>query len=262
MARYQVILAYDGSNYNGFQRQVRGKSNRTIQGEVESALRQIGWQDRTILAAGRTDAGVHASGQVIAFDFAWRHSDDELRAALNANLPPDIAAQQVFQTGAEFHPRFDATARRYRYRIFCGSVRDPLRERYAWRVWPPVDFERLQAAAAQLPGTHDFGAFGSPPQPGGVTLRQVLWADWMVEADGITFEIVANAFLYRMARRLTAFQVKISQGLRSVEAIQDCLEAGSKKKVRELAPPQGLNLVEVIYSDPEENNAAGCPMVN
>jgi len=251
MARYQVILAYDGSNYSGFQRQARGKSNRTIQGEVETALRQIGWQDDAILAAGRTDAGVHASGQVIAFDLAWRHSDGDLRAALNAHLPPDIAAQKVFQAGASFHPRFDALARRYRYRIFCGSVRDPLRERYAWRVWPMLNYERLQAAAAQLPGTHDFGAFGSPPQPGGVTVRHVLQAHWMVEADEITFEIIANAFLYRMVRRLTAYQVKIGQGLFSVEAVNDCLNSGSKNMVKGLAPPQGLNLVEVIYSDSE-----------
>ncbi len=240
MARYQVILAYDGSNYTGFQRQARSKSSRTIQGEVENALRQIGWQDQAILAAGRTDAGVHASGQVIAFDLVWRHSEADLQAALNANLPLDIAAQKVVLTRANFHPRFDAIARRYRYRVFCGSIRDPLRERYAWRVWPMVELERLQTAAVQLHGTHDFGAFGSSPQSGGVTVRHVLEAHWMGEADEITFEIIANAFLYRMVRRLTAFQVKIGQGLFNVEAVNDCLSSGSKNIVKGLAPPQGL----------------------
>ena len=148
MARYQVILVYDGTEFFGFQRQAR---ERTVQGIVEDALRQIGWHGRTILAAGRTDTGVHASGQVIAFDLDWAHSTDDLRNGLNANLPADVAVHQVILGRPDFHPRYDAIARRYRYQIYCQSHRDPLRERYAWRVWPALRCEELQQAVRFCP---------------------------------------------------------------------------------------------------------------
>ncbi len=118
MARYQVILAYDGTHFVGFQRQGR---SRTVQGVVEAALRQLGWQGRAILSAGRTDTGVHAAGQVIAFDLDWTHPEKELGRAINANLPQDVAVRSVAPASPDFHPRFDATARRYRYHLFCDA---------------------------------------------------------------------------------------------------------------------------------------------
>ncbi len=136
MARYQVILAYDGTDFAGSQRQAK---SRTVQGEFEKALQRLGWPGRSAMMAGRTDAGVHAAGQVAAFDFDWAHTPEELGRALNANLPADMAVHRVQAVPAEFHPRFDAASRRYRYRLFCRNSRDPLRERYAWRVWPAVD---------------------------------------------------------------------------------------------------------------------------
>jgi tRNA pseudouridine38-40 synthase len=247
MARYQVILAYDGTDFYGFQRQASSPKNRTVQSVVEIALQRLGWNGQSILAAGRTDTGVHASGQVIAFDLDWAHSPQALQAALNANLPPDVAAQAVCPVRPDFHPRYDAVARCYRYRIFCQSIRNPLRERYAWRVWPPVELGRLQRAAARLQGSHDFVAFGTPPRVGGVTTRKVLKATWAQEQDSLVFEVVANAFLYRMVRRLVSFQVAIGQGELEIEAVLKCLESGSSKLVKGLAPSQGLTLVEVIY---------------
>jgi tRNA pseudouridine38-40 synthase len=162
MARYKIILAYDGTGFVGSQRQGRG---RTVQGEFESALRKIGWTGRTILLAGRTDTGVHASGQVAVFDLDWDHGLDDLHKALNSNLPQDMAVRSVDLALAGFHPRFDAASRRYRYHLFCARVRDPLRERYAWRIWPPV--ADLAPLAELWPGTHDFAPFGSPPRPDG-----------------------------------------------------------------------------------------------
>ena len=249
MARYQVVLAYDGSDFNGFQRQARDSNRRTIQGVFENALRQIGWQGRSILAAGRTDTGVHASGQVVAFDLDWKHSTEALAAALNANLPLDVAVQAAEPASSDFHPRFNAMARRYRYQIFCHPVRQPLLERYAWRVWPPVDLERLQRAAAYLPGAHDFSAFGSPPQPGRATTRQVFLAAWQEDGSGLSFEIQANAFLYHMVRRLVSFQVSIGQGAIGSEAMSVYLESGAQTPARNLAPPQGLILVQVLYAN-------------
>ncbi|MCS7010190.1 MAG: tRNA pseudouridine(38-40) synthase TruA [Anaerolineales bacterium] len=245
MARYQIILAYDGTGFAGSQRQ--GKA-RTVQSELEKALRSLGWTGTSVLMAGRTDAGVHALGQVAAFDLAWRHSLSELRNALNATLPSDMAVRQVICTTDEFHPRFDARSRRYRYRLFCREVRDPLQERYAWRVWPPVT--DLTPLASLWIGTHDFAAFGSPTSPKGRTVRTVFDATWQQQEESWTFEIEADAFLYRMVRRLVFLQVAVGQGRLSSEALRQTLEhpeAGTLLLPGGLAPAAGLTLIEVKY---------------
>ncbi len=244
MARYKVILAYDGTAFSGMQRQA---NSRNVQSVVESALRSLGWQGKSIMAAGRTDAGVHASGQVIAFDLDWRHSPDTLLKALNAELPQAVAAQSASLAGDDFHPRYDAKARTYEYRIICQPSRDPLRERYAWRVWPAPKLGRLKAAAKLLRGEHDFAPFGLPPKKGGSTIRKVLRAEWRQETeDEFVFTVKATAFLYHMARRLVGLQVKVGQGLLEPDAIQTALEK-KREKVRELAPAHGLTLVDVEY---------------
>lgn len=248
MARYQVILAYDGAEFYGFQRQAGSSGQRTVQGVVEDALRRIGWQGRAILFAGRTDVGVHASGQVIAFDLDWSHSMEALLAALNANLPTDVAAQAAQPVADDFHPRYDARARRYQYRLFCQPRRNPLRERYAWRVWPGVDGERMQRAATYLIGTHDFAAFGSPPRRKGITLRTVYQAQWSPElSDGWIFEVSANAFLFHMVRRMVGMLAAIGQGKQEPEDVVNYLQNPNGAKLRTLAPAHGLTLVEVIY---------------
>ena len=250
MARYQVILAYDGTAYHGFQRQAQ---KLTVQAVVEQALRQVGWQGRSILAAGRTDTGVHALGQVIAFDLEWKHLPQDLLAALNANLPADIAARSVSLAEDEFHPRYDAIARLYRYRIYCQPIRDPLLDRFAWRVWPAPEIEPMQAAAGLLIGQHDYAAFGHPPRRGGSTLRTVTVARWREhqfgdpEAQALDFEIAANGFLNRMVRRLVYLQVSIGQGEQSPEVVSERLNAPVHKMVEGQAPAQGLTLLEVTY---------------
>jgi len=171
MARYQLTLAYDGTDFFGSQRQVStglnpGAKRRTVQGELERALCKLGWTGRSILMAGRTDTGVHATGQVAALDLDWSHSDEELVRALNASLPADMAVHQARMVHAKFHPRFDASSRRYRYKSFCQPLRHPLRERFAWRIWPAISGEALAATARLFLGTHDFSAFGSRPLPG------------------------------------------------------------------------------------------------
>lgn len=219
-----------------------------MQAEVESALRQLGWQGKSILSAGRTDTGVHASGQVIAFDLDWKHPPEELRSALNAALPLEIAAHSVQAAPADFHPRFDAVMRRYRYHLFFQPIRDPLQERYAWRVWPAADPEKLSAGAAGLIGTHDFAAFGTPPRTGGSTQRTVFQAEWLSEApDGWVFEIAANAFLFHMVRRLVGFLIAIGQGRFEPNDVQNRLAVPDSARVQALAPPNGLTLVEVVY---------------
>ena len=245
MVRYKVILAYDGTVFQGFQRQAKA---RTVQTVVEAALRNIGWEGKAVLAAGRTDTGVHALGQVIAFDLNWAHSIQELQRAINAHLPSEVAVRFVRQVSADFHPRYAAQARRYQYRLFCDEVRQPLRERYAWRVWPEVSTALLRQLSNRLIGTHDFAAFGTPPRAGGSTVRNITSAIWLDDGPELIFEIIGNAFLYRMVRRLVFFQVEVAQGKVDQGELDRLLVDWVKVPVRGTAPAHGLTLIEVIYS--------------
>lgn len=246
MARYQIILAYDGTNLCGSQRQAK---SRTAQSELENALRRLGWQGRSVFMAGRTDTGVHASGQVAAFDLEWTHPPDELAKALNSHLPADIAVHGAKIVRDDFHPRFDALARRYRYRLYCQPARDPLRERYFWRLWPAPQTESLQAAAQLLIGQHNFAAFGTPPRPESSTIRTVMKAEWQQQADEWTFEVQADAFLYRMVRRMVYLQAAVGQGKLPAQAIADLLQGRLSGVPAGLAPAHGLTLVEVLYAE-------------
>lgn len=246
MARYHATLAYDGSGFLGSQRQA---NSRTVQGELENALRRVGWTGRTAIMAGRTDTGVHATGQAAAFDFdEWSHPADKLLQALNAKLPADLAVRKIESVHAEFHPRFDALSRSYRYRLFCEPIRDPLRERFSWRLWPRPDGDALRQAAEVFSGTHDFAAFGSPTSEKGTTIRTVTNSEWRRKPNGEwQFEVRADAFLYRMARRLVFVQVAAAQGRCSLEDIRLALKKGEAKLPAGLAPAHGLSLIDVEY---------------
>jgi tRNA pseudouridine38-40 synthase len=250
MARYKITLAYDGTGFLGFQRQGSG---RTVQAEVEEALRQLNWQGRTLLAAGRTDTGVHAAGQVIAVDLDWLHEPEALGRALNAHLPQDAAVREVAVVADDFHPRYDARVRSYHYQVYCQPDRHPLKDRYAWRVWPALDLDRLQAAARLFTGAHDFAAFGTPPRPDGSTVRIVYRAGWKAQASGLLFEVSANAFLYHMVRRLVFLQVLVGQKQLSLEALERAITA-AQPQTPGLAPPHGLVLAEVRYTLNEQEN--------
>lgn len=242
-AHYKIILAYNGSAYAGYQLQT---GVRTVQAEIEGALKQLGWQGIHVLSAGRTDAGVHARGQVVSFQLDWKHTTEDLLNALNHYLPGDIAVRSVSEAAADFHPRYDAKSRQYRYRIYCQPVRDPLREGFAWRVWPAVNAERMNTAAEVLIGSHDFKAFGSPMSGGGTTTREVFIAGWAGEGDEWQFTITANAFLYHMVRRITFALVAIGQGEAHVDLIAESLHSG-ELPLNGLAPAAGLVLEEVVY---------------
>jgi tRNA pseudouridine38-40 synthase len=245
MALYKLILAYDGTNYVGFQRQ---KARKSVQMELETALKCLGWQGKAVLAAGRTDCGVHASGQVISFDLDWRHGDNVLLRALNAHLPDDIAAQSVCQAAKGFHPRYDALDRTYRYQVYCQLERHPLKARYAWRLWPQPEVDLMNRAAADLIGEHDFKAFGAALKENGTTIRQVFKAVWYSTADGCCFEICANAFLYHMVRRMAFLLVQVGHGKQPQEIVRRGLETGDTGIVA-LAPACGLTLTEVRYKE-------------
>ena len=252
MACYQLTLAYDGTDFYGSQRQTK---RRTVQGELEKALHAVGWKERSILLSGRTDTGVHATGQVASVSIDWSHADADLVRALNAKLPTDVAVQHARIVRDDFHPRFDALSRTYRYRLFCQPVRNPIRERFAWRVPTELHGKSLMKTAGVFLGTHDFSAFGSPTTPAGTTTRTMMKADWtQTAADEWQIEVEADAFLYRMVRRLVLVQVAVAQGKVSVEAVAQSLAkpgSGTKRSVLPsgLAPAHGLTLVEVKYGE-------------
>ncbi len=250
MDLYQSIVAYDGTDFAGFQRQAGGQ--RTVQGELEKALRDLGWSGQSLLAAGRTDAGVHATGQVIAYRLDWRHSPQDLTRALNAHLPADVAVWDTRPAPEGFHPRFSARSRRYLYRVVVAPWRHPLRERYAWRVWPAPKVEAMNQVAGALVGRHDFGAFGTAPIPGGHTRRTVYMARWEVEGDELAFRIEADAFLYRMVRRLVAACLAVGSGRAAAEDVVSLLDRPERRWEGPLAPPQGLCLALVRYEGDDE----------
>jgi tRNA pseudouridine38-40 synthase len=245
MAHYKLILAYDGTNYNGFQRQAIKTS---VQATFEDALRRLGWQGRAIMPSGRTDSGVHAKGQVISFNLVWNHPDYALQNALNAFLPADIAVQSVQQVAADFHPRYDAITRQYRYQLYWQSARDPLRDRYSWRLERKPELSLLQAAANDLLGEHNFIAFGKALKEDGTTIRRIFSADWAEENDGMSFTIVGNAFLYHMVRRIVYVLVRIGLGELPVETVRLGLENLSTGIVS-LAPARGLTLEAVTFNE-------------
>lgn len=245
MAPYQVTIAYDGTEFCGFQRQI---ADRTVQGEIESALSRLGWNERSILSAGRTDSGVHASGQVISFNLEWKHSQQQLLDALNDILPDDISVRELSLAPKDFHPRYDATARRYRYQLYFSPLRDALKERFFWRIWPELDLDVLKSASRLFLGKHDFRGYGKPPSERSTSLRTINALDWEFSEDGrqAAMKIEAQAFLYHMVRRIVFVLVRTAQGRISLSAVKDSIEEQMELPAG-IAPAKGLILEEINY---------------
>ena len=239
--RLLAIIEYDGTEFEGFQIQ---KRRRTVQGELEKALRQITGAKIRVIGAGRTDTGVHATGLGVHFDTAWGKSPQVLQRALNAVLPTDIAVSRMIQVPADFSARYSAQSRAYRYTILNQATRSPLAERYALRVPEPLDANAMDAAARGLIGKHDFGAFGTPPR-GDNTVREMYRAQVQREAERVCVELEANAFLYRMVRRIVGTLILVGKGTLSVAEFREVLE--QKRRAGESVPPHGLCLIAVKY---------------
>ncbi|MCE7949028.1 MAG: tRNA pseudouridine(38-40) synthase TruA [Chloroflexi bacterium CFX4] len=255
MARYRAVIAYEGSAYHGFQRLRGAAAAPTVQGALEAALARLTGQAVAIVAAGRTDSGVHASGQVIAFDLVWQHSETALQNALNALLPDDIAVLHLALAADDFHPRYQAAARTYEYRAYFAAVRQPLLARKHWRIAPPCDLALMNSAAALLVGQHDFASFGTPPLgERGTTQRTVFAAAWQALPDqfGVpcaVFRITADAFLYRMVRAIVGSLAAVGQGKLRLAAFEAAFRAADRSAIRQLAPPHGLTLTEVTFRE-------------
>lgn len=246
MPTYAALTAYDGTEYHGFQRQV--ETQPTVQSTIENVLSQLARQPVTLLGSGRTDSGVHAVGQVITFSFDWRHSSEDLRKALNANLPEDIAILQLKQVTASFHPRFDALRRAYVYNVYDGPTRHPLKRRFSWHVYKPLDEAKMNQAAHVLLGVHNFATFGQPPQ-GNNFVRELFMAEWTRSGTDLQFRIEANAFLYRMVRSIVGSLKLVGEGTWTIEEFVRAFKAASREACGTVAPPQGLQLVSITYEN-------------
>lgn len=242
---YRATIEYDGSDFIGFQLQAQG---RTVQGELEATLERLTQEPTRVIGAGRTDAGVHAAGQVISFRSSWQHGTADLHRGLNALLPADLAVHSLQETSPPFHPRFSASERWYRYQIGAWPGHSPLRARYAWEVDAALDLTAMNEAAVHLVGSHDFASFGQPTV-GEVSIRTVTMARWQAVAPYFLFDIRANAFLRRMVRNLVATLVWVGQGRITAADVAGLLADRDRSASAPPAPPQGLILMAVIYPD-------------
>jgi len=245
---YRAVVEYDGTEMLGFQIQSQG---RTVQGEIEIALQRLTGAFVRVTGAGRTDAGVHARGQVIAFRSPWKHSLADLHRAINALLPEDIAFRSLDIAPEGFHPRFSAVKRCYRYQIGLWSGHSPLRARYAWELGPDLDIAAMQQAADTLIGVQDFATFGQPPQ-GEITIREIFSADFRRQPPFLYFDLCANAFLRRMVRTLTATLAQIGQGRRQPDDLSALIAARDRSLAPPPAPATGLILMQVFYPAADE----------
>jgi tRNA pseudouridine38-40 synthase len=251
--RLSGVVEYDGAGYAGFQRQ---PDRPTIQGEIEGVLSRLTRQPIRILGAGRTDAGVHARGQVIAFDTDWSHSIGELHRGLNALLPDDIAVRRLERARDGFHPRFDAISRTYRYQILNQPVRSPLWARYAYHVARPLDVDAMQQATRMIVGTHDFATFGQPTQ-GESTVREVMQVVWEQNNAGVlSIWLEANGFLRSMVRCIVGTAVQVGLGEMTQDEFAARFTSRDRSQASAPAPPQGLCLMAVRYANDSECDRA------
>ncbi|MBN1579297.1 MAG: tRNA pseudouridine(38-40) synthase TruA [Anaerolineae bacterium] len=239
----RATVAYDGTDFHGFQVQV---GQRTVQGELERALATITQTETRVIGAGRTDSGVHALGQVVAFHTEWQHPIDALQRGWNALLAQDVTILSLNWAQEGFHPRFSAKSRVYRYTIWNHPIRNPLLRRTAFWVSQPLDVEAMKKAAQLLVGEHDFATFGQPPQ-GTSTIRRVIRTAWTGEENTLYFDIEANAFLYRMVRGIVGTLLQVGKNDLSVKAFADRFAAADRSQAGPTAPASGLCLMAACY---------------
>jgi tRNA pseudouridine38-40 synthase len=238
------VLEYDGSGFAGWQQQARG---RTVESELKRALREVTGKDHTVYAAGRTDAGAHAEGQVVNFEFTGRISPERLVAALNARLPEDVAALSAEVVPDGFHARYSARWRRYRYRYLDRPARPALERRRCWHAGGPLDVAAMARAAEALPGKHDWTSYCSASEPAGRRVREMRSARVRRRGEFVELELVAEGFLRGLARSIAGALVEVGRGRRPARWVGDVLKARDRRLAAKTAPAAGLTLVEVIY---------------
>ncbi len=246
MRKLKLTLEYDGTGYAGWQVQANAE---TVQGRVEAALRAVLKEEIRIHGAGRTDAGVHALGQVAHFETASALPAENILKGANTHLPPDIAVLEAEEVDPDFHARYSARSKIYRYRILLREVRSPLERFRALRIAPPLDPERMRAAAGLLTGRHDFAAFAAAGSSVKETVRNLTRIEVKEEDAGLTLEFRADGFLYRMVRNITGTLLAVGKGKLSGEEVENILRSRDRTRAAPTAPAYGLYLVKVEYGE-------------
>lgn len=251
MVRYKAVIAYDGTNFHGFQRQPNG---RTVQEEMEKTLQKMNnGQAVQIVGSGRTDAGVHAMGQVIHFDFPQNRPEERMRFALDTQTPEDIAVRSIEIVTEDFHARYDVAEKTYYFKVQIQKPRSPFRRFYAAYYPYPLDLEKIRQALSDLLGTHDFTSFCASGSSIEDKVRTIYQADMEVNAEGneITFIFRGNGFLYKMIRILVGTLLKIGNGRLAADSIPEIIAKKDRNAAGPTAHPEGLYLAEVKYKKTE-----------
>jgi len=245
MRNIRLLLQYEGTRYQGWQRQT--SSENTIQGKLEQLLSKMCNEPIEIIGSGRTDAGVHALGQVANFHTTSAMSTEEMCSFINEYLPQDIAVIQVTEAAPRFHSRLNACGKRYCYRVINSAIPNVFWRRYALEVPQNLDVEAMEKAASYLLGEHDFKAFTSAKKGKKSTVRRIDKIDIGKEGDLLTFIFEGNGFLYHMVRILMGTLLEVGAGKRSPEEMSEILAFGNREKAGALVPAKGLTLMEVFY---------------
>jgi tRNA pseudouridine38-40 synthase len=240
----KLVIEYDGTNFSGFQKQ---SNTRTVQKVLESAIEKVTGHAVKLQYAGRTDAGVHATWQVVKFSTRSNIPVSALVSAINSHLPEDVVVKHASETDADFHPRYKAKSRVYRYLIDNGKEPAVLMRRYAWHIPKKLNVEAMQKAANYLIGTHDFRSFHASGSNLGSTVRHVFEIKCKRKGRFVSITIEANAFLYHMARIIVGTLVEVGLGKIEPEDVRKILEAKDRKVAGPTAPAHGLCLVRVKY---------------
>ncbi len=242
--RIRMLVEYDGSGFEGYQ--LQGPDVRSVQSELEAAFSRLAGTRIRVHGAGRTDKGVHATGQVIHADVCWRFTAEQAEVALNANLPRDVVVRDVVEVDETFHAQRSATSRTYVYLIDNGKFRRPVVGNRAWHVERLLDIEAMRCAAGCLTGVHDFASFGNAAK-GKSTVRRMDVIDVRKRGSLVVIHITANAFLRHMVRALVGSLVEVGLGRISVSRIEEVLALKNKGICPRVAPPHGLTLKHVSY---------------
>lgn len=242
--RWKCVCAYDGTNFAGWQSQHGGGA---LQDVIEARLAQMFGGLVRIHSSGRTDAGVHAHGQIFHFDAAWKHGPERLRAALCVGLPRTIQLKSLRVVKPDFHSRFSATGKIYVYHLYLGDA-DPFERPFVWEIGRPLDFEAMKAATAVLRGEHDFRAFSAlngPPKED--TVRDLRRLELVRRGRRVRITAEADGFMYKMVRSLVGAVVAVGEGKMTPARLREILQSKQRTPLVQTAPPQGLFLVKVLY---------------
>ncbi|MGL5677491.1 MAG: tRNA pseudouridine(38-40) synthase TruA [Cellulosilyticaceae bacterium] len=246
MKRIQLIVAYDGSNYHGFAKQ---KNAVTIQETMEETIYKLTGQRVDVVSSGRTDTGVHAKAQCCIIDIETTIPVERFARAMNARLPKDIVIKDARLVKAEFHPRFMAKKKTYRYQILTSVARDPFIGKYSYFYPYPLDEAKMKAAAACIEGTHDFKCFCAAGSTVVDTTRTVYYIKVSKQDDLIQIDVCGNGFLYNMVRIIAGTLVEVGRGRFKVEDVAEIIKNKDRNLAGPTAPAEGLTLQEVFYED-------------